>query len=451
MSQQEQQQGDDEHPVISDLCFHLSKCKVTSTPSAAGTAPGTDDGNDGAGDDQLPQPPRSSSSIPLPVAAIRVLLNVIRRSKAETMMGLQAELRDASDVMVNFAKLGGPITTTTNTNMNAATTTTTTRYVLAGRSYIALSSGCELFLKFITRASLDTPHFQQCKVQVLDRGTRFAELALMARSRISTIGCSFINDGCTILTHGRSSVVESLLVRAAQLEKKRFNVIVLEGRPDAGGIKAAKSFVKAGIPTTVVLDSAMGYIMERVDMVLVGAEGVVENGGIVNKVGTYALGVLAKELGVPLYVAVESYKFTRLYPLNNADLPDMGAGSSSSGCSGSKESGKMGIGGAKLRFLDTLAWSANSTTATPASPSVAAAVSEKKGEEDETKKVGNETAATITTSEDLHPYIINLPSSVTILNPPVDFTPAKFITLLFTDLGVLTPSAVSDELIRLTA
>jgi translation initiation factor eIF-2B subunit alpha len=33
--------------------------------------------------------------------------------------------------------------------------------------------------------------------------------------------------------------------------------------------------------------------------------------------------------------------------------------------------------------------------------------------------------------------------------PPVDFTPAKFITLLFTDLGVLTPSAVSDELIRL--
>jgi len=279
----------------------------------------------------------------------------------------------------------------------------------------------------------------------------------MARSRISTIGCSFINDGCTILTHGRSSVVESLLVRAAQLEKKRFNVIVLEGRPDAGGIKAAKSYVKAGIPTTVVLDSAMGYIMERVDMVLVGAEGVVENGGIVNKVGTYALGVLAKELGVPLYVAVESYKFTRLYPLNNADLPDMGAGgSSTSGRSGKEENGKMGIGGAKLRFLDTLAWSANSTAATlsPASSSSSVAAVSGKEEGDETNKVGNnETTTTVEDkmTDDLHPYIINLPSSVTIMNPPVDFTPAKFITLLFTDLGVLTPSAVSDELIRLTA
>jgi len=105
------------------------------------------------------------------------------------------------------------------------------------------------------------------------------------------------------------------------VEKKRFRNIVLEGRPDAGGAKSAKTYANAGIPATVVLDSAMGYIMERVDLVIVGAEGVVENGGTVNKVGTFALGVMAKELSVPLYVAAESYKFTRMYPLNNADLP----------------------------------------------------------------------------------------------------------------------------------
>jgi translation initiation factor eIF-2B subunit alpha len=44
---------------------------------------------------------------------------------------------------------------------------------------------------------------------------------------------------------------------------------------------------------------------------------------------------------------------------------------------------------------------------------------------------------------------IILPENVKVDNPPCDYTPAKFITLLFTDLGVLTPSAVSDELIRL--
>ena len=243
------------------------------------------------------------------------------------------------------------------------------------------------------------------------------------------------------------------MVRAAVVEKKRFNVYVLEGRPDAGGIKSAKRYADVGIPTTVVLDSAMGCIMEmkRVDMVLVGAEGVVENGGIVNKVGTYALGVLAKELGVPLYVAAESYKFTRLYPLNNADLPDMGGGNNNG----------MGIGGigmgGSLRFLDTLAWSANTTTMSERGRGGDADVDEKAKEE--VLVVGNETTATTftttsteidsTSSSSLHPYIVHLPSSVRIENPTVDFTPAKFITLLFTDLGVLTPSAVSDELIRL--
>ena len=39
-----------------------------------------------------------------------------------------------------------------------------------------------------------------------------------------------------------------------------------------------------GVPTVVILDSAVGYVMEKVDLVLVGAEGVVESGGIINKV-----------------------------------------------------------------------------------------------------------------------------------------------------------------------
>jgi translation initiation factor eIF-2B subunit alpha len=150
----------------------------------------------------------------------------------------------------------------------------------------------------------------------------------------------------------------------------------------------------------------MGYIMERVDMVLVGADCVMENGGTVNKIGTFALGVVAKEMGVPLYVAAESYKFTRLYPLNNADLPEMNTATT-----GSTTGNGGGGGGSSLKFIDTL-----------------------NKKEDEKDGVGK---------------VVALPSSVSIENPPCDFTPAKYITLLFTDLGVLTPSAVSDELIRL--
>lgn len=54
----------------------------------------------------------------------------------------------------------------------------------------------------------------------------------------------------------------------------------------------------------------------RVDLVLVGAEGVVENGGVINKLGTYQIALCAKVLNKPFYVAAESYKFARLYPLN---------------------------------------------------------------------------------------------------------------------------------------
>jgi len=395
---QQRQQEEDQHPVISDLCFHLSKKNDDGLPSSA--SPSRSGNN-------------KRSSTPLPVAAIRVLLNVIRRSEAETMMGLQADLRDASDVMLEFAKRGGPVPSSSSSDASA----TATRYLLAGRSHIALSSGCELFLKHVTRASLETPDFQRCKSQVLERGERFAELSTRARDRIAVVGSPFVREGSVVLTHGRSKVVEALILRAALVEGKRFRVMVLEGRPDAGGAKSARTYANAGIPTTVVLDSAMGCVMESgcVDLAIVGAEGVVENGGVVNKVGTFALGVMAKELGVPLYVAAESYKFTRLYPLNNADLPEMGG---------------IECGGG-LKFLDTLAWSANSA-------------SDRKEEEGDLM-----TTDATNSQSSLNPYVVDLPPSVSIENPPCDFTPAKYITLLFTDLGVLTPSAVSDELIRL--
>lgn len=79
---------------------------------------------------------------------------------------------------------------------------------------------------------------------------------------------------------------------------------------------------KLGIESTLILDSSVGYIMETIDLIMVGAEGVVESGGIVNRIGTYTMGLCAKELQKPFYVLAESFKFTRLYPLNQRDLPN---------------------------------------------------------------------------------------------------------------------------------
>jgi len=65
----------------------------------------------------------------------------------------------------------------------------------------------------------------------------------------------------------------------------------------------------------------VAYSLGKVDMVIVGAEGVVENGGIISRMGTYQMGLLAKSKGKPFYVVAESHKFVRLYPLSQFDLP----------------------------------------------------------------------------------------------------------------------------------
>lgn len=200
---------------------------------------------------------------------------------------------------------------------------------------------------------------------------------------------------------------------------------VTEGRPDSTGPHTAKVLTEAGVPVralwvacststshasrqvTLVLDSAAAFMMERVDMVRRGrgqagsaltcrpgarwrrgccgewrhdqqawhlpgeSRSLAARSSALKRL---QVATVAKACGKPLYVAAESYKFARLYPLNQRDLPY------------------------------------------------------------ESKPAD---------------FAVPLPESITVENPSRDYTPPHLITLLFTDLGVLTPSAVSDELIQL--
>ena len=58
----------------------------------------------------------------------------------------------------------------------------------------------------------------------------------------------------------------------------------------------------------LLIDSAVAYTMDEVDMVFVGADGVVESGGIINMMGTYQIALVAHSMNKPVYVAAESYK-----------------------------------------------------------------------------------------------------------------------------------------------
>lgn len=66
----------------------------------------------------------------------------------------------------------------------------------------------------------------------------------------------------------------------------------------------------------MVLDAAVGYIMEKVDLVIVGVKGAVENWEIINKIGTNQMAVYAKAQNKSFYVVTKSFKFVQHFPLN---------------------------------------------------------------------------------------------------------------------------------------
>ncbi|KAF7687589.1 translation initiation factor eIF-2B subunit alpha [Silurus meridionalis] len=288
---------------------------------------------------QMSQDPDVASA----VAAIRSLLEFLKRDQSETIVGLRENLTKAIGRLKE------------------------------ADSSVAVSSGGELFLRFISLTSLEHPDLSQCKNVMVDRGELFLKKISLSRGKVAKLCHTFIKDGAKILTHSSSRVVLKVLENAAA-DKKRFTVYVTESQPDSSGRQMAEQLRRLNIPVTVVLDAAVGYIMEKVDLVIVGAEGVVESGGIINKIGTYQMAVCSKAHNKPFYVVAESFKFVRLYPLNQQDVPD------------------------RFKYK----------------------------------------ADTLKTAEDFNQE-----------HPIIDYTPPSLITLLFTDLGVLTPSAVSDELIKL--
>ncbi|KAJ1562008.1 translation initiation factor eIF-2B subunit alpha [Cladochytrium tenue] len=180
-------------------------------------------------------------------------------------------------------------------------------------------AGCESFLKFLNDTSHDVANLDICKERITQFGENFVLNAATYRDKIAAVGVHLIKDDAVILLHSYSRVVMLLLRHAASLNR-RFKVIVTETMPSMNGKKAASELKRNGIPVCLIPDSAVGLIMEQVDMVLVGAEGVVESGGLINQLGTYQIAVVANASKKPIYSVTESYKFVRMFPLNQGDF-----------------------------------------------------------------------------------------------------------------------------------
>ncbi|KAF2143751.1 uncharacterized protein K452DRAFT_224437 [Aplosporella prunicola CBS 121167] len=227
--------------------------------------------------------------------------------------------------------------TSTTTETLALLSTYTAQLKAAIPNPISLSAGTDLFQRYLMTSVRPGADFAQTRRHLLTNGRLFVERAKASRAKIAGFARHFVRDGSTILTNGGSRVVGALLRSAAEATAQgggsvRFKVIYVLATPshgreeggagaDAEGMAIVRSLRAHNVPVATIPEAGVAYALGKVDMVIVGAEGVVENGGIISRLGTYQLGLLARSAGKPFYVVAESHKFVRLYPLGQYDLP----------------------------------------------------------------------------------------------------------------------------------
>ncbi len=147
------------------------------------------------------------------------------------------------------------------------------------------------------------------RMEVIANAERFIERSLKAVERIGEIGSRRIREGDTILTHCNSTAALAVIERAFR-DGKEIRVVATESRPRYQGHLTIKRLDEVGIPTELIVDSAVRSVIEDVDLVVVGADVITANGSLVNKIGTSQIALCAHEARKPFMVAAETYKFS---------------------------------------------------------------------------------------------------------------------------------------------
>ncbi|KAJ6231537.1 translation initiation factor eif-2b subunit alpha [Anaeramoeba flamelloides] len=291
---------------------------------------------------------------------IETLIKIITNSNSQTIMEFEKELKS---IITKLRSIYDPLP-------------------------FSFTTVCDIFSNTITRNPSSLTGFDKWKKDLIKRGETLHEMNKENKTEIAKLGDRFLEDGSVVLCHGYSQTVSKMFHRQVN-RKVNFSVIVTETFPSGEGYKFAQKLTSWGVETSVIPDSSVAFVIDQVDMVVVGAEAVVESGGIINVLGTFQVSIIAKQFNKPFYVASESLKFMRFYPLNQDDINEL--------------------------------------------------VSE------------NRTGSLLEQKTDN--FDIKFDKQIQISKKKqfhmLDYTPAENITILFTDLGALSPSGVSDELIKL--
>src|SRR6267142_684107 len=161
----------------------------------------------------------------------------------------------------------------------------------------------------------------QMRQELIEESQRMHAEDIAANQAMGRHGATLMPASGGILTHCNAGALATAgygtalgVIRAAVEQGEKIAVLADETRPFLQGARlTAWELLKDGIDTTVITDNMAGSMMRlgHVDLVVVGADRIAANGDVANKIGTYGVAVLAKEHGIPFYVAA---------PLSTIDL-----------------------------------------------------------------------------------------------------------------------------------
>jgi len=170
---------------------------------------------------------------------------------------------------------------------------------------------------------------------IVDEALRIYQEDIETNIKIGEIGEKLIDDGDTILTHCNAGALATTafgtalgVIRAAWYNGKKIRVIATETRPVLQGARLTVwELRKEGIPVTLVTDNMVGYIMYKglVNKVIVGADRILLDGFVINKIGTYSIAIIAKRHGVPFYVAAPTSTIDSISSINDVVIEERNA------------------------------------------------------------------------------------------------------------------------------
>ena len=154
---------------------------------------------------------------------------------------------------------------------------------------------------------------EEIRARMIEEARRIRLEDIAINQAIGQNGAGLVPENKTVLTHCNAGALATAgygtalgVIRAAVAAGKHIDVFADETRPFLQGARlTAWELMHDGIPTTIITDNMAGHFLKsgRIGCVIVGADRIAANGDVANKIGTYSVAVLARESGVPFYVA----------------------------------------------------------------------------------------------------------------------------------------------------